>query len=64
MNLATISTPALIIDEGRVRANIERWQALANQYDVALRPHKKPTKVSKSPACKLPQGHTGLPRPN
>jgi D-serine deaminase-like pyridoxal phosphate-dependent protein len=45
MHIDALSTPALIVDTVRIRANITRWQSHAAQYGVALRPHIKTHKT-------------------
>lgn len=43
-DLSGIDTPALILDEARMRANIRRLAERLAPFDVALRPHLKTTK--------------------
>jgi D-serine deaminase-like pyridoxal phosphate-dependent protein len=45
MHISLVSTPALIIDEQRLDANIARWQSHVNQHGVVLRPHIKTHKT-------------------
>ena len=44
MNLLTIDTPALIIEESKMNANIERMRNKAKSLGVTLRPHLKTSK--------------------
>jgi D-serine deaminase-like pyridoxal phosphate-dependent protein len=60
MDIMTLSTPALVIDEARVRANITRWQSLANQYGVALRPHIKTHKTLEIARMQIAAGAKGI----
>jgi D-serine deaminase-like pyridoxal phosphate-dependent protein len=36
-----VATPAVLIDERRMRANVERMQSLADRHGLSLRPHVK-----------------------
>lgn len=60
MDIARVSTPALVIDESRVRANITRWQALANQHGVGLRPHIKTHKSLEIAQMQIAAGACGI----
>lgn len=60
MDITSLPTPALVIDEVRVRANIERWQSLANQYGVALRPHIKTHKSFEIARMQIGAGAHGI----
>jgi D-serine deaminase-like pyridoxal phosphate-dependent protein len=55
-----IDTPALLIDAGRMRANIEAMAAAARAGGVALRPHAKTHKMIEVAALQLAAGATGL----
>ncbi|MDZ7706405.1 MAG: alanine racemase [Trueperaceae bacterium] len=58
--LSAIPTPAAIVDEGRLDANLDRAQAYADANDVALRPHAK---THKSPALareQIARGAVGI----
>ena len=44
MDLLTIDTPALIIEESKMNANIERMRNRAKSLGVTLRPHLKTSK--------------------
>lgn len=58
--LDAIPTPALIVDERRLHANLDRAQAYADAYGVALRPHAK---THKSPALarqQIARGAVGI----
>ncbi|MBM3564568.1 MAG: DSD1 family PLP-dependent enzyme, partial [Alphaproteobacteria bacterium] len=44
MDICRIKTPALLLDRGRVAANIARMAARAKSLNVALRPHMKTAK--------------------
>jgi D-serine deaminase-like pyridoxal phosphate-dependent protein len=60
MHHDTLATPALLIDPARVRTNIARWQAHANQNGVALRPHIKTHKTLEIAAWQRDAGATGI----
>ena len=44
MNLNTIDTPALILEESKMNANIARMRDKAKSLGVTLRPHLKTSK--------------------
>ena len=44
MNLLTVDTPALILDEAKMNANIERMSNKMKSLGVSLRPHLKTSK--------------------
>ncbi len=60
MDITTLSTPALVITESRLRANITRWQALANHYGVTLRPHIKTHKSLEIARMQIAAGAGGI----
>jgi len=60
MDITTLSTPALVITESRLRANITCWQALANHYGVALRPHIKTHKSLEIARMQIAAGAGGI----
>ncbi|MFM2059871.1 MAG: hypothetical protein RLY71_4256, partial [Pseudomonadota bacterium] len=43
-SLATLETPALLLDEPRLRANIVRLRSRIDRFGVLLRPHVKTAK--------------------
>jgi D-serine deaminase-like pyridoxal phosphate-dependent protein len=55
-----IDTPALLIDAGRLRANVEKMAAAAREGGVALRPHAKTHKMVEVAALQLQAGAAGL----
>jgi len=55
-----IDTPALLIDAGRLRANVEAMAAAARDGGVALRPHAKTHKMVEVAALQLQAGAAGL----
>jgi D-serine deaminase-like pyridoxal phosphate-dependent protein len=55
-----IDTPALLIDAGRLRANVEAMAAAARDGGVALRPHAKTHKMVEVAALQLEAGAVGL----
>ena len=55
-----IDTPALLIDAGRLRANVEAMATVAGRAGVALRPHAKTHKMVEVAALQLEAGAAGL----
>lgn len=55
-----IDTPALLLDISQVERNIERYQRLANEAGVRLRPHAKAHKCREVGALQIARGATGL----
>ncbi len=60
MNLASIGTPAALIDAARMRANIERMQDRMNRLGVAFRPHAKTAKCLPVTAAQIAAGAKGI----
>lgn len=60
MLLASLPTPQVLIDRGRVRANIERVQALASSAGLRLRPHAKTHKSPIVAQWQLDAGAVGV----
>ncbi|MFZ9858035.1 MAG: alanine racemase [Roseiflexaceae bacterium] len=60
MHIDAISTPALIVDTDRIRANIARWQSHAKQYGVSLRPHIKTHKSIEIARMQQAAGANGI----
>jgi D-serine deaminase-like pyridoxal phosphate-dependent protein len=58
--LARIDTPALIIDEPALQANIERMAKTAAAHKVALRPHAKTHKSTEIALRQLKAGAVGI----
>src|SRR5262249_31058345 len=58
--LARIDTPALIIDEAALRANIERMAKSAAARNVALRPHAKTHKSALIARRQMKAGAIGI----
>lgn len=53
-------TPSVIVDEARLRRNVERMQQLADAHGVQLRPHAKTHKSVEVAALQLSAGASGL----
>lgn len=53
-------TPSVIVDETRVRRNVQRMQDLANAHNVQLRPHVKTHKTVEIAALQLAAGASGI----
>jgi len=60
MNLAALSTPALLLDKGRLMANIARMQASADRLGVKLRPHLKTLKSAQAAQALIAAGANGI----
>ena len=60
MHIDALSTPALIVDTDRIRANITRWQSHANECGVALRPHIKTHKTIEIARMQQAAGAQGI----
>ena len=58
--LSQIETPAVLVDRDRLLRNIDRVQALANRYGVALRPHVKTHKCLEIARMQLERGAAGV----
>lgn len=58
--LHDISTPAVVVDEDVLRANVARMAAYADELGVALRPHAKTHKSPDIARIQLEAGATGL----
>ncbi|MDB5552264.1 MAG: putative amino acid aldolase or racemase [Rhizobium sp.] len=58
--LADLSTPRPVIDEDRMRANIERVQAYADRHRLAFRPHIKTHKLPVIAAMQIAAGAKGI----
>lgn len=56
----TLDTPALVIDEPRLRTNVASMAAAAREGGVALRPHAKTHKMLEVAALQLAAGAAGL----
>lgn len=53
-------TPSVIVDETRLRRNVERMQQLADAHGVQLRPHAKTHKSVEVATLQLRAGASGL----
>ena len=60
MTLDTIPTPRICIDRSRVRANIDRMQAIAASAGVSLRPHAKTHKSPVIARWQIDAGAVGV----
>lgn len=58
--VADLSTPRPVIDEDRVRANIERVQSYADQHGLAFRPHIKTHKLPSVAKLQVEAGAKGI----
>ena len=59
-NIATLDTPALLIDNERLRENIRFMQEKAYKYGVNLRPHIKTHKILRIAKMQLEAGAVGI----
>lgn len=55
-----VNTPAVVIDLGVVRRNIERFQAYANTHGLSVRPHIKTHKLPQIAELQLAAGAVGI----
>jgi len=60
VNLADLHTPAVLLEQSRVRANLERMQQLADNNGVALRPHTKTHRSVRLAKMQLETGSKGI----
>ncbi|NNE48412.1 MAG: D-TA family PLP-dependent enzyme [Rhodothermales bacterium] len=60
MILDDLSTPALLVDESRLAANIDRMQKMAAQQSVGLRPHMKTHKSIAIARRQVASGAVGI----
>ncbi len=60
MNLTALSTPTLLLDKGRLMANIARMQASAERLGVKLRPHLKTLKSAQAAQALIAAGASGI----
>lgn len=58
--LATLATPAVLLDRARLAANIREMQAVCDQHGVELRPHIKTHKMVAVARQQLAAGARGL----
>ena len=56
----SISTPALLVDKGRLEHNISRVQAIADKWNVSLRPHTKTHKMPAIAKMQVAAGAKGI----
>ncbi|MFB3881621.1 MAG: D-TA family PLP-dependent enzyme [Armatimonadota bacterium] len=60
MLISDVDTPALLIDLGRLRSNIDRMSHLARNADMKLRPHTKTHKCVEIAKMQLDAGASGI----
>lgn len=60
MHIDVVPTPSLIVDTNQLSVNIQRWQAHANNYGVALRPHIKTHKTIEIAHMQRDAGASGI----
>lgn len=60
MNLDNLQTPALLIDEQKMRRNIERMQSRMQSLGVAFRPHVKTSKCAEVARLQRDAGAQGI----
>jgi D-serine deaminase-like pyridoxal phosphate-dependent protein len=58
--METLPTPTLLVDEAKLRANIDRVQSVCTAHGVALWPHIKTHKTVEIARMQLKAGATGL----
>ncbi len=60
MLVSDVDTPALLVDLGRLRANLDRMSHLARNADMKLRPHTKTHKCIEIAKMQLEAGASGI----
>ncbi|MEM0964028.1 MAG: alanine racemase, partial [Bacteroidota bacterium] len=60
MLVSDLYTPALLVDLGRLHANLDAMQARADAQDVALRPHVKTHKCAEIARKQAERGASGI----
>ncbi len=60
MTLSELSTPALVLDNNKLMANITRMQTNADRLGVRLRPHLKTLKAASAAQALVASGATGI----
>ena len=60
MNLSELGTPSLLLDKGRLMANIARMQVSAERLGVKLRPHLKTLKSAQAAEALIAAGASGI----
>jgi D-serine deaminase-like pyridoxal phosphate-dependent protein len=60
MDVSSLLTPQVLVDSGRVKANIARIQALANAAGLRLRPHAKTHKSPTIAKWQIAAGAVGI----
>jgi D-serine deaminase-like pyridoxal phosphate-dependent protein len=56
-----LDTPAVLIDLGKVEANLTRAQAYADRHGLALRPHVKTHKIPELARARWRSARSGSP---
>jgi D-serine deaminase-like pyridoxal phosphate-dependent protein len=60
MRITSLPTPQVLIDRGRLLANIDRMQAAASARGIALRPHAKTHKIPQVAQLQIRKGANGI----
>jgi D-serine deaminase-like pyridoxal phosphate-dependent protein len=60
MNISSLQTPCVLVDQGRVERNIDRMQAIAGKHRVRLRPHAKTHKSPELALLQIARGAAGI----
>lgn len=60
MKLSEIDTPAVLIDVDRAEANMQRFQAYADEHKLAVRPHIKTHKLPRFAKRQVELGAVGI----
>lgn len=59
-NKYDLDTPCIIVDRGKMLTNIERYQKIANEAGIALRPHAKTHKTPQIARLQIEAGAIGV----
>src|SRR5689334_11070023 len=60
MNISEIPTPAVLVDAGKLKRNLEQMQAAVNANGKRLRPHAKTHKSPEIARMQIAQGAVGI----
>lgn len=60
MNKQDLDTPCMIVDRAKMADNIKRYQAIANEAGIALRPHAKTHKTPQIARMQIEAGAVGV----
>lgn len=59
-NIQQLATPALLLEQGKLKDNIQRLKSIAKQHNVALRTHMKTSKSADIATLLMDDNHPGI----